>query len=154
MEQAHDWTSMNYRWATKCPSQHLVGKQIGLVRVAVYAARRGGVRRFADVESGKADWIAPDDALPEHPSVLWRKRHFSRTYPRYRVNSILSVLELVALGLDVGIVPWLQVEGRSDVVRLTEGLDECVTETVVAHPSRVAASAPGCGGLFAFGSGG
>ena len=67
--------------------------------------------------------------------MLWRKRHFSRTYPRYRVNSILSVLELVALGLDVGIVPWLQVEGRSDVVRLTEGLDECVTDLwLLTHP--------------------
>ena len=46
MEQAHDWTSMNYRWATKGPSQHLVGKQIGLVGVALYAGKRGGVRRL------------------------------------------------------------------------------------------------------------
>ena len=116
---------MNYRWATKCPPQHLVGEQSGLVRVALYAAKRGGVRRFADVKAGKADWIAPDDALPENLSLPWRKRHFPETDPRYCVNRIVSVLELVALGLVVGVVPLLLADGRCDVARLTEVLDEC-----------------------------
>lgn len=121
--------------ATRRPPQHLVGKQIGPIRVALYAARKGGVRRLADVEAGKSDWIAPDDALPEHPSVVWRKRQFPKVAPRYRVGSILSVLELVALGLGVGIVPLFLAEGRSDVVRLTEPLDECETELwLLTHP--------------------
>jgi DNA-binding transcriptional LysR family regulator len=93
------------------------------------------VRKFADVQAGKADWIAPDDALPEHPSVLWRKRHFPKAGARYRVSSILSVLELVALGLGVGIVPLFLAEARSDVLRLTEPLDECETELwLLTHP--------------------
>ena len=121
--------------ATKRPPQHLVGKHIGPIRVALYAARRGGARKFADVEAGQADWIAPDDALPEHPSVVWRKRHFPRAAPRYRVNSILSVLELVALGLGVGIVPLFLADGRNDVVRLTEPLDEAETQLwLLTHP--------------------
>ena len=121
--------------ATKRPPQHLVGKHIGPIRVALYAAKRGSARKFADVEAGKADWIAPDDALPEHPSVVWRKRHFPKAAPRYRVNSILSVLELVALGLGVGIVPLFLADGRGDVVRLTEPLDECETELwLLTHP--------------------
>jgi DNA-binding transcriptional LysR family regulator len=60
--------------------------------------------------------------------VLWRKRHFPKLSPRYRVNSILSVPELVALGLGVGIVPLFLAAGRRDVVRLTEALDESQTE--------------------------
>lgn len=121
--------------ATKRPPQHLVGRQIGPIRVALYAARRGGVRKVADVEAGKADWIAPDDALPEHPSVVWRKRRFPKAVSRYRVSSILSVLELVALGLGVGVVPLFLAEGRTDVVRLTEALDECETELwLLTHP--------------------
>jgi DNA-binding transcriptional LysR family regulator len=121
--------------ATKRPPQHLVGKHIGPIRVALYAAKRGGARKFAEVEAGKSDWIAPDDALPEHPSVIWRKRHYPKAAPRYRVNSILSVLELVALGLGVGIVPLFLAEGRSDVTRLTETLDECQTELwLLTHP--------------------
>ena len=125
--------------ATKRPPQHLVGKPIGPIRVAIYAARKGGVRKFADVKAGKSDgtcdWIAVDDAMPEHPSVAWRKRHFPRVAPRCRVNSILSVLELVALGLGVGIVPLFLAEARRDVVRLTEPLDECETELwLLTHP--------------------
>jgi DNA-binding transcriptional LysR family regulator len=121
--------------ATKRPPQHLVGKHIGPIRVALYAAKRGGVRKFAEVEAGKSDWIATDDALPEHPSVVWRKRRFPKLTPRYRVNSILSVLELVALGLGVGIVPLFLAEDRSDVIRLTEPLDECETELwLLTHP--------------------
>ncbi len=121
--------------ATKRPPQHLVGKHIGPIRVALYAAKRQGARKLVDVEAGKVDWIAPDDALPEHPSVIWRKRHFPKVIPRYRVNSILSVLELIALGLGVGIVPLFLAEGRSDVVQLTEPLDECETELwLLTHP--------------------
>lgn len=121
--------------ATKRPPQHLVGKHVGPIRVALYAARRGPVRRYVEVEAGHADWIAPDDALPEHPSVVWRKRHFPKVVPRYRVHSILSVLELVALGMGVGIVPLFLAEGRNDVLRLTEPLDECETELwLLTHP--------------------
>lgn len=121
--------------ATKRPPQHLVGKHVGPIRVALYAAKRQGARKLLDVEAGKVDWIAPDDALPEHPSVIWRKRHYPKIIPRYRVNSILSVLEMVALGLGVGIVPLFLAEGRRDVVQLTEPLDECETELwLLTHP--------------------
>lgn len=121
--------------ATKRPPQHLVGKNVGPIRVALYAARRGAVRSFAEVESGRADWIAPDDALPEHPSVVWRRRRFPKAVPRYRVHSILSVLELVALGMGVGIVPLFLADGRKDVMRLTDPLDECETDLwLLTHP--------------------
>ncbi len=121
--------------ATKRPPQHLVGKQLGPIRVALFTARKGGVRRFADVEAGKAHWIAPDDALPEHPSVVWRKRHYPKVTPHYRVNSILSVMELVALGLGVGIVPLFLARERRDLLQLTDVLDECETELwLLTHP--------------------
>lgn len=121
--------------ATRRPPQHLVGREVGPIRVALYAARRGGVRRFADVEAGRCDWIAPDDALPEHPSVLWRKRRFPKVVPRYRVGSILSVLELVALGLGVGVVPLFLANPRKDLVRLTEPIEDCETALwLLTHP--------------------
>ena len=121
--------------ATKRPPQHLVGRHIGPIRVALYAGKKGSVKRYEDVESGKAAWIAPDDALPEHPSVVWRKRHLPKVAPRYRVNSILSVMELVARGLGVGIVPMFLAAGRTDVVALTDALDEGQTELwLLTHP--------------------
>ncbi len=45
------------------------------------------------------------------------------------------MLELVALGLGVGIVPLFLADGRSDLVRLTEPLDEAETELwLLTHP--------------------
>ena len=67
--------------ATKRPPQHLVGRHLGPIRVALYAARKSRIRRLDDVERGRAAWIAPDDALPEHPSVVWRRKHFPKVVP-------------------------------------------------------------------------
>jgi DNA-binding transcriptional LysR family regulator len=121
--------------ATRRPSAHLVGKRVGVIRVGVYSARSRGAPTLDDAMAGRVDWVAPDDALPEHPSVVWRKRHLPKVQPRFRVNSILSVLELVALGLAVGIVPLFLAEGRKDVVRLSEPLDEGETELwLLTHP--------------------
>jgi DNA-binding transcriptional LysR family regulator len=121
--------------ATKRPPQHLVGKHVGPIRMALYAARRGSVRRFDEARLASGDWIAPDDALPEHPSVLWRKRHFPKVTPTYRVNSILTVLELVARGLGVGLLPVFLAQGHDGLRALTAPLDECQTELwVLAHP--------------------
>lgn len=121
--------------ATKRPPQHLVGKHVGPIRVALFAAKKGAIKRYADVEAGKAAWVAPDDALPEHPSVVWRKRHFPKVVPSYRVNSILTVMELVSLGLGVGVVPLFLAKSHPNLVPLTEVLDECQTELwLLTHP--------------------
>jgi DNA-binding transcriptional LysR family regulator len=121
--------------ATKRPPQHLVGKHVGPIRVALYVAKKGSVKHYADVEAGKATWIAPDDALPDHPSVIWRKRHFPNVAPSYRVDSILTVMELVALGLGVGLLPVFLGQSRGDLVQLTEVIDECQTELwLLTHP--------------------
>jgi len=121
--------------ATKRPPQHLVGRHVGPIRVALYAAKKGSLRRFDQAAVAAADWIGPDDALPEHPSVLWRKKHFPKLSPTYRVNSILTVMEFVAQGLGVGILPLFLAQGRSDLRALTEALDECQTELwLLAHP--------------------
>lgn len=114
--------------ATKRPPQHLVGKHIGPIRVALFSAKKGGVKSFDATVAAQVSWIAPDDALPEHPSVVWRKKHFPKIAPGYRVNSILTVAELVAQGLGIGVLPLFLAKGRSDVRQLTEVLDECQTE--------------------------
>ena len=121
--------------ATRRPPQHLVGKNLGPIRVALYGPADGPPDAFEAAMSGRLDWVAPDDALPEHPSVVWRKRHLPKATPRLRVGSIKSVLELVALGLGVGIVPLFLAEPRRDVVRLSEPLDEAETELwLLTHP--------------------
>ena len=131
--------------ATKKPPQHLVGKHVGPIRVALFTAKKGGLKTFDAAAANNTPWIAPDDAMPEHLSVIWRKKHFPKVMPTYRVSSILTVAELVGRGLGLGLLPLFLAHGRSDVLQLTEPLDECQTElwllthTDTRHLRRVSA---------------
>jgi DNA-binding transcriptional LysR family regulator len=120
--------------ATKRPPQHLVGRQLGMIRSALYAGTASPLV-LSDVEAGHAAWIAPDDALPDHPSVRWRKKQYPKAQPTYRVNSLLTVMELVALGMGVGVLPLFLAQGRSDLRPLTGSLADCETELwLLTHP--------------------
>jgi DNA-binding transcriptional LysR family regulator len=113
--------------ATKKPPAHLVGRRVGPVRVALYTANERG-NTMDEVTAGAVRWISVDEALPEHPSVVWRKRHYPNIVPAYMVNSIDSVMEMVRLGLGVGILPMF-LAGREPGVRALSGeLEDCQTE--------------------------
>ncbi len=114
--------------ATKRPPQHLVGKHVGPIRVALFSSKRGGIKKLKPGEAVNANWIATDEALPDHPSVVWRKKHYPKAKPTFSVNSILTVAEFVAQGLGVGVLPMFLAQGRSDLHQLTPVLDECQTE--------------------------
>lgn len=131
--------------ATKRPPPHLVGKHVGPIRVGLFTARKGGLKAFDDAVLAATNWIAPDDALPEHPGVVWRKKRFPKVVPKYRVNSILTVAELVGQGMGVGLLPVFLAQQRSDVVQLGAEIEECQTElwllthTDARHLRRVSA---------------
>jgi DNA-binding transcriptional LysR family regulator len=121
--------------ATRQPPAHLVGKRIGPIRVALYAARKGGPREYDEEQVSAWPWVAPDEGLPDHPSVRWRRRHFPKLAPRYRTASVLSVAELVAQGLGVGLLPMFLAEPRADLRRLTDPIEECSTDLwLLTHP--------------------
>lgn len=114
--------------ATRRPPGHLVGKHVGPIRVAVYAARGMRSARFDATLAASSDWVAPDEGLPDHPSVLWRRKHFPRVVPRYRVGSILTVAEMVAQGMGIGVLPLFLARSRPDLKQLSDELEECQTE--------------------------
>jgi DNA-binding transcriptional LysR family regulator len=121
--------------ATRRPPGHLIGRDLGAIRVAVYAARPRVPGRIEAPDLPRVPWIAPDEALPEHPSVRWRKRHFPSVVPRFLVNSILAVRESVAAGLGVGILPVFLVQERDNLVAVTEPLHEASTQLwLLTHP--------------------
>lgn len=122
--------------ATQRPSPHLVGRNLGALQSAVFGPRASGrARRGTAPDLAAARWIVVDDALPDHPSVRWRKKHLPRVEPALRVNSVQSVFDAVAAGLGVGIAPaWLG-HGQRDVVMLTPPLEECETQLwLLTHP--------------------
>lgn len=113
---------------TRQPPAHLIGKLIGRVRMAVFGPRPDTTSAFDPSTLSRCAWVAPDDALPGHPSVRWRKRHYPLAAPRCKVNSILSVVEAIASGLGVGLVPLYLAQHRNDLVQVTDPIDECETQ--------------------------
>lgn len=130
--------------ATRRPPPHLVGRQLGMIRSALYAGASSPLA-LSDVQAGRAAWIAPDDSMPDHPSVRWRKKQYPKAHPTFRVNSLLTVMELVARGAGVGVLPTFLAHGRSDLRPLTGALAECdnglwlLTHPESRHLRRIAA---------------
>lgn len=119
--------------ATRTPPEHLIGKHLGPIRVALFASQATGLSAGDRIES-ETRWIAPDEALPDHPSVYWRKRYYPKASVAYRVDSILTVAEFIRMGAGVGIIPLFLAKNYPDLVQLTDVLDECQTELwLLAH---------------------
>ncbi|AZF06930.1 LysR family transcriptional regulator [Pseudomonas sp. R5-89-07] len=89
---------------TRKPPEHLVGRCLGTVTYQVCASA-DYAREYAGRELGDLAWIAPDDFLPDHPTVAWRREHLPGVRPSYRCNSMQSVTELVRAGLGVAALP-------------------------------------------------
>jgi DNA-binding transcriptional LysR family regulator len=114
--------------ATLKPPSYLVGKQLGVIRVALFAEKNSSLSTVADAINFNIPWVAPDDALPDHPSVKWRKNHFPKIIPTYSASSILTVMESVIAGLGVGVIPLFMAENRHDLKQISEPLEECNTQ--------------------------
>jgi DNA-binding transcriptional LysR family regulator len=81
------------------------------------------------------DWIAPDEAMPEHPSVRWRRKHLPRVVPRHRVDGIVAVVDAIKTGLGVGIVPVFMLAQEYALQPLSEPLAGCESQLwLLAHP--------------------
>jgi DNA-binding transcriptional LysR family regulator len=120
--------------ATKSPPQHLIGKCVGRLNVAVYASRGLRVATLQQAMDRGLPWVAPDEGLPTHPSVLWRKRTFPKLVPSFSVFSIGAVLSGIEAKLGIGVLPTFLAQGRSDLQQLSSTLQDVDTELwVLTH---------------------
>lgn len=121
--------------ATRKPPEHLVGVKLGTLRAAVYGSKDYLCRVPESTLPEEMDWIALDETLPDHPSQKWRRQHYPKLKPRYRVNSVLSAAGAVVHGLGIGVVPLVLLKGNPQV-RIVQGpLEELDTDLwALAHP--------------------
>lgn len=106
---------------TRTPPEHLVGRNLGTVAYRVYAGEAYQLATPAD-DLASMTWIAPDDFLPDHPTVAWRRQHLPGVVPAYRCNSMLSVTELVRAGLGVAALPDFLLGDNQGLIPLGEPL--------------------------------
>lgn len=89
---------------TNTPPQHLVGKRLGTVSYRVCASEEY-LRRSGHTALEEMAWIAPDDFLPDHPTVAWRRQQLPGVNLAYRCSSMLAVAHLVRAGMGVAALP-------------------------------------------------
>jgi DNA-binding transcriptional LysR family regulator len=89
---------------TTAPPDYLVGRCLGEVRYAL-CAHESYLAAQAGRDWSELSWIAPDEFMPDHPSVAWRRQLYPALTPAYRCGSILSVLELCRAGLGLAALP-------------------------------------------------
>lgn len=119
--------------ATPKPPEHLVGRPLGTIRFAVCMVRARGRGKPAPLD--RQDWIAPDEGMPEHPSVRWRRKHLPKVVPRHLVDGIVGVVDAIKAGLGVGVVPLFMLEAEPQLQALSPALEGCEsTLWLLAHP--------------------
>ncbi|MEJ7930924.1 LysR family transcriptional regulator [Ramlibacter sp. AN1015] len=117
--------------ATPKPPEHLVGRELGQIQFVVAGLRAAGSRRPLDAQ----DWVAPDESMPEHPSVRWRRRAFPKLAPRLLADGIVGVIDAIRSGCGVGVVPVFMLAIEPQLKALTDPLDGCEsTLWLLAHP--------------------
>jgi DNA-binding transcriptional LysR family regulator len=121
--------------ATRRPPEHLVGTKLGTITAGVFGSAVYLDTRKRPLELAALDWIAPDDSLPEYPSVAWMRARHPHVVPKFRCNSILSVAGAIVHGLGIGVAPAFMLEGRTDIENIGGRLPELDTELwILAHP--------------------
>ena len=107
---------------TRTPPEHLVGRKLGNVAYRLCASAT--YLRSANTDDlASMIWIAPDDFLPDHPTVAWRRQHLPGVVPAYRCNSMLSVTELVRAGLGVAALPDFLIDEHQGLMPLGKPLE-------------------------------
>ena len=119
---------------TSKPPDHLIGRNLGEIRFVICAPKSwSAAKRRSAIDSH--DWIAPDEALPEHPSVRWRRKNFPKLLPRYLVDGVVSVADAVIAGVGVGIVPLFMLDTEPRLTAISQPLDNCNSQLwLLAHP--------------------
>lgn len=120
--------------ATPRPPEHLVGRHLGTIRFVACAGKALPAAQRRKPLAAQ-DWIAPDEAMPEHPTVRWRRKQLPKLVPRHLVDGISAVVDAVRSGLGVGALPLFMLEHEPDLVALGEPLEGCRSELwLLAHP--------------------
>lgn len=119
--------------STNEPPEELVGRRVATIAYAIYAARE--YLQDQAVDFSTSDWVGLDESLTGTTPGRWLKQRYPGIQPRYRVNSMLVIMEAVRAGAGLAILPCL-LGDSSDLVRVSGILPELATGLwLLTHPA-------------------
>lgn len=109
------------------PPEFLMGRRIGSVAFAVYAAATG--------EARDERWIGPDDTLAGTSVARWMRTSLPSVRPDIRTDSLVSMRELCAAGAGLAALPCYLGDSDARLIRVRPPIDEMSTALwVLTHP--------------------
>jgi DNA-binding transcriptional LysR family regulator len=110
------------------PPEFLMGRRIGSVAFAVYAAD-------ARADSASEPWIGPDDTLASTSVARWMRTSMPSVRPEFRADSLVSMRELCAAGAGLAALPCYLGDTDARLVRVRPPIAEMTTALwVLTHP--------------------
>ena len=117
------------------PPDNLVGRKLGRLRTAPYAADAYLRRRGPAGGWGDYDWVAPDDSLAHLRQARWLREHVPPERHAISVDSLLGMAAAVEAGLGAGMLLCLLADARPGLVRLADPDPALDTDVwILTHP--------------------
>lgn len=120
------------------PPENLVGRRVGTIRTALYASRAylDGLDELGpDPSEADHRWVGLDESLAHLESARWMREHVAPDRVVLRTDSLVAMLEAVAMGFGIGWLLCPLADDRPELVRLQEPLPVMDTQIwVLTHP--------------------
>lgn len=118
------------------PPENLLGRRIGRVESAPYAARTWISRRRVKAPRWEElDWIGLDESLAHLAQSRWLRANVPEERVVYRVDSFMLALDATRAGLGVALLPTTLAEDDRRLIRLAPPFAEFDTDLwILTHP--------------------
>ena len=109
--------------ATPQPPDMLVGRRIGSMRYAVYAAKQLIGKRQSAPVLGELPWVGFDERIAHFQIAQWFRHALPDVRPRLRLDSMSALMKAAAAGIGAVLLPTFAAAQEPALVRVTEEID-------------------------------
>jgi len=119
---------------TSRPPDHLIGRNIGRFRFALYASRAYHKQHQSD-DPQEHLWILTEESFEQLPSSLWTEKDRSSARVVFSSNNIWATIAAAKQGIGVAPLPCFLGDAERGLVRLTEPLEQLTMDLwILTHP--------------------
>lgn len=110
------------------PPETLVGRRIATVATAIYGSSDYLATYAALDDLSKHSWIGPDESLAHLASARWLTKSFPKRCIRYRINTLMGMLEAAKHNLGLVALPCFIADTDPDLHQVRPPLPELAAD--------------------------
>lgn len=115
------------------PPEHLLGRKLARIAVAIYRARRQARKPLGDLAA--SDWLMPDDSLSHLASVRWLEHRQLHKRAVFRADSLLTLAQAARHGMGLAILPCYLADPDPMLARVSAPISELAGDLwLLTHP--------------------